>query len=47
MDKRIKKLASNLLNHSVKLKKNEKILIEMIGTNCSNLANELSNKQKK
>ena len=41
MENKIEKLASNLLNHSVKLKKNEKILIEMIGTDCSDLAVEL------
>ena len=29
MDERIRKLASNLLNHSVRLKKDEKILREM------------------
>ena len=31
-------LASILLNHSLKLKKGEKILIEMIGTDCADLA---------
>ena len=41
MDKKIKKLASNLLNHSVKLKKGEKVLIEMLGTDCTNLSSEL------
>lgn len=46
MDKRMEKLASNLLNHSVKLKKNEKILIEMIGTDCSDLAVELIKQAK-
>lgn len=46
MDERIKKLASNLLNHSVKLKKGEKILIEMIGTDCSDLAIELIKQSK-
>ena len=46
MDERTKKLASNLLNHSVKLKKGEKILIEMIGTDCSDLAIELINQSK-
>ena len=46
MDNRIEKLASNLLNHSVKLKKGEKILIEMIGTYCSDLANELAKQAK-
>ena len=46
MDERIRKLASNLLNHSVKLKKDEKILIEMIGTDCSDLAIELIKQSK-
>ena len=46
MDERIRKLASNLLNHSVRLKKDEKILIEMIGTECSDLAIELIKKSK-
>ena len=46
MDKRIKKLASNLLNHSVKLQKGEKILIEMLGLDCSNLACELIKQSK-
>lgn len=46
MDERIRKLASNLLNHSVRLKKDEKILIEMIGTDCSDLAIELIKKSK-
>ncbi len=46
MDKKIKKLASNLLNHSVKLQKNEKILIEMLGTDCSDLACELIKQAK-
>lgn len=46
MDERIRKLASNLLNHSVKLKKDEKILIEMIGTDCSDLVIELIKQSK-
>lgn len=46
MDKRIKKLASNLLNHSVKLQTGEKILIEMLGTECSDLAGELIKQAK-
>lgn len=46
MDKRISKLASNLLNHSVKLLKGETILIEMIGTDSINLANELRKQSK-
>ena len=46
LDKRIRKLASNLLNHSVRLKKDEKILIEMIGTDCSDLAIELIKQSK-
>ena len=46
MDKRIEKLASNLLNHSVKIKNGEKILIEMLGTDCSDLASELIKQAK-
>ena len=46
MDNRINKLASNLLNHSVKLQKGEKILIEMLGTDCSDLACELIKQAK-
>ena len=46
MDDRIIKLASNILNHSVKLQKKEKILIEMIGTDCSDLAVELMKQAK-
>lgn len=46
MDERIRKLASNLLNHSVRLKKDEKILVEMIGTDCSDLAIELIKQSK-
>ena len=46
MENKIEKLASNLLNHSVKLKKNEKILIEMIGTDCLDLAVELIKQTK-
>ena len=46
MNIKIKKLASNLLNHSVKLKKGEKILIEMLGTDCSDLACELIKQAK-
>ena len=46
MENKIEKLASNLLNHSVKLQKGEKILIEMIGTDCSNLACELIKQAK-
>lgn len=46
MQEKIKKLASNLLNHSVRLKKGEKILIEMIGTDCQDLAIELIKQAK-
>lgn len=41
MMKNNKELAYNLLNHSVKLQKGEKILIEMLGTDCSDLVIEL------
>ncbi len=40
-DIRIERLASNLLNHSVKLQKNEKILIEIIGMDAIPLGKEL------
>ena len=40
-DIRIKKLASNLLNHSVNLQKGEKILIEIIGMDAIPLGKEL------
>ena len=46
MDKRISKLALILLNHSVKLQKDEKILIEMLGTDCLGLAVELIKQAK-
>ena len=46
MDKRISKLALNILNYSVKLQKGEKILIEMIGTDCLDLAVELIKQAK-
>jgi len=46
LDDRIIKLASNLLNHSVKLQKREKILIEMIGIDCVDLAVELIKQAK-
>ncbi len=46
MENRVKKLALNLLNHSVKLKAGEKILIEMLGTDCVDLANELISQAK-
>ncbi|MBP3255875.1 MAG: aminopeptidase [Clostridia bacterium] len=46
MDNRINKLASNLLKHSVKLQKGENILIEMLGTDCSDLADELIKQAK-
>ena len=41
MESRIKKLSETLLNHSVKLKRGEKILIEMIGTDCFDLGCQL------
>ena len=41
------KLAKNLFEHSVKLQKGEKILIEMLGTDCSDLAIELIRQAKK
>ena len=47
MDNEIEKLASNLLNHSIKLKTGEKILIEMLGTDCSDLTCELIKQSKK
>ena len=47
MDNRVQQLAANLLNHSVKLKAGEKILIEMLGTDCVDLANELISQSKK
>ena len=40
-DSRIIKLANNLLNYSVKLQKNEKILIEIIGKDAIPLGKEL------
>lgn len=46
MNSKIKKLASNLLNDSVKLQTGEKILIEMLGTDCSDLACELIKQAK-
>lgn len=46
MEDRVIKLASNLLHHSVNLKKGEKILIEMLGTECSDLASELIKQAK-
>ena len=46
MDNRIIKLSSNLLNHSVKLQKDEKILIEMLGIDCLDLATELIKQAK-
>lgn len=38
MDSKIERLSKILIEHSVKLKKGEKILIEMIGTDCFDLA---------
>lgn len=47
MNNKIEKLALNLLNHSIKLEKGEKILIEMLGTECTDLAIELVKQSKK
>ena len=46
MENMVSKLAVNLLNHSVKLQKGEKILIEMLGTDCRDLAVELIKQSK-
>ena len=46
VDERNKKLAKNLLEHSVKLQKNETILIEMLGTECTDLATEIIRQAK-
>lgn len=46
MKNKVSKLATNLLNHSVKLKKGEKILIEMLGIDCTDLAVELIKQAK-
>ena len=46
MENRVKELASNLLRHSVRLKAGEKILIEMLGTDCVDLAKELISQAK-
>ena len=46
MQSKVEELAFNLINHSVKLKKGETILIEMIGTDCSDLAAELIKQSK-
>ena len=45
-DSRNKKLATLLLNHSVKLQKGEKFLIEMLGTDCSDLSIEIIKQSK-
>ena len=47
MESKIEKLSSNLINHSVHLKEGEKILIEMLGTDCSDLACELVNQARR
>ena len=47
MDSKIERLSKILLEHSVKLKKGEKILIEMIGTDCSDLAGQIIKQAKK
>ena len=41
VDERIKKLAKNLINYSVKLKEKENILIDISGVECYDLANEI------
>lgn len=41
MDNRIIKLAKNIVSHSISVKPNEKVLIEIIDSNCNPLANEL------
>ena len=46
-DKRIEKLANNLLTHSVRLQKNENILIEVIGEDGILLAKELMRQASK
>ena len=46
-DIRIEKLASNLLSHSVKLQKGEKILIEIIGMDAIPLGKELIRQAEK
>ena len=45
-DKKIKKLAQNLLNNSIKLQKSEKILIEVYGKYPNELAEEIINQAK-
>lgn len=45
-DNRVSKLAENLLNHSVKLQKGESILVELLGTDCVDLATEIIRKAK-
>lgn len=45
-DTRIKELVSNLLNHSVNLKKDDKILIEIIGKNSIILNKEITKQVK-
>ena len=47
MDSKIEKLSKILLEHSVKLKRGEKILIEMIGTDCFDLACQIIKQAKK
>lgn len=46
-DGRITKLAENLLTHSIKLNKGEKILIEILGEECVPLAQELIKQAEK
>ena len=46
-DIRIEKLASNLLSHSVKLQKDEKVLIEIIGMDAIPLGKGLIRQAEK
>ena len=41
VDERLKILAKNLVNYSVKLKENENILIDLGGEDCYTLGNEI------
>ncbi|HHT25251.1 MAG TPA: aminopeptidase [Clostridiaceae bacterium] len=41
MDLRVEKLAHNLINYSCSVKKNEKVLIEAVGTSCFDLVKAL------
>lgn len=46
MNENVEKLAKNLLQHSVRLQKGETILIEMLGTDCTDIAAELVKQAK-